>query len=174
MAGGYALVMFTGVKTKKQIQTVARLAREIWTEHYLPIIGKEQTEYMLEQFQSEAAVDKQIQSEGHLYFLVEPEDTPVGYLAVQPRPDDLLLRKIYLQRDTRGKGFGRKAIHFVEELAQTLEKPAITLTVNRYNSGSIAAYSRWGFCITNTEKTDIGGGFVMDDYVMQKQLDSTT
>jgi GNAT superfamily N-acetyltransferase len=164
--------MFTGVTTKKQIQTVARLAQKIWTEHYLPIIGKEQTEYMLEQFQSAEAIAKQIQSEDHLYFLIEPEDTPAGYLAVQPRADDLLLSKIYLERNTRGLGIGRKAIYFVEELAHTLGKPAITLTVNRYNSESIAAYSRWGFRIVNTVVTDIGGGFVMDDYVMKKQMES--
>jgi diamine N-acetyltransferase len=160
--------MFTAVQTKKQIETVARLARDIWTDHYVPIIGKEQTDYMLEKFQSAEAVSHQIRSEDYLYFLIEPEEHPVGYLAVQPRPDDLLLSKIYLERGLRGHGIGRKAMRFVEDLAQELGKPTITLTVNRHNSNSIAAYSRWGFRITNTAKIDVGSGFVMDDYVMQK------
>lgn len=161
--------MFTGVTTKKQIQTAAQLAQSIWTEHYIPIIGKEQTEYMLEKFQSANAIAEQIQSENFLYFLIEPEDRPVGYLSVQPRADDLLLSKIYLERELRGHGIGRKAIEFVEDLAHELGKPAITLTVNRHNSASIAAYSRWGFRIINAVKTDIGSGFVMDDYIMQKE-----
>ncbi|MDD3275722.1 MAG: GNAT family N-acetyltransferase [Kiritimatiellales bacterium] len=162
-------VMFIEVTTKKQIHTVARLAKEIWTEHYVPIIGKEQTEYMLNEFQSIDAITRQIQKDHCLYFLVDPEDRPIGYLAVQPREEDLLLSKIYLERASRGHGFGHKTIHFVEELARELEKPAITLTVNRYNSNSLASYSRWGFRIVDQIRTDIGGGFSMDDYVMQKK-----
>jgi RimJ/RimL family protein N-acetyltransferase len=163
------IVMFTEVTTKKKIQTVAQLAKKIWTEHYVPIIGKEQTEYMLEKFQSVEAVLREIRKENVLYFLIEPKDHPIGYLAIQPRKDDLLLSKIYLECAARGYGLGHKTIHFVEELAQELEKPVIILTVNRYNSNSIASYSRWGFRITDTAKTDIGGGFVMDDYVMRKE-----
>jgi ribosomal protein S18 acetylase RimI-like enzyme len=162
--------MFTEVTTKKKVQTVAQLAQKIWTEHYIPIIGKEQTEYMLEKFQSADAILREIQKENFLYFLIEPPDRlTAGYLAVQPRKDDLLLSKIYIERSSRGYGIGHQTIRFVEELAQELEKSAITLMVNRHNSGSIASYSRWGFRITNTAKTDIGNGFVMDDYVMQKE-----
>jgi RimJ/RimL family protein N-acetyltransferase len=123
-------------------------------------------------FQSAEAISRQIHSEEHLYFLIHLEERPVGYLAVQPRQNDLLLSKIYLERASRGHGLGRKSIHFVDELAQELAKPLITLTVNRYNSNSIAAYSRWGFRIIDTQVTDIGGGFVMDDYIMQKQMAS--
>jgi GNAT superfamily N-acetyltransferase len=166
--------MFTEVKTLPQIQTVARLAREIWTEHYLPLIGSEQTEYMLEHIQSETAITHQIESEDHLYFLIGNGPRLDGYLAVQPRKDDLLLSKIYLKHASRGRGIGHAAIRFIEELAKDLDKPVITLLVNRHNSGSIASYSRWGFHITNIEKTEIGCGFVTDDYVMQKPLDPAT
>ena len=168
-------IMFAEVITKKQIQTVAQLARKIWIEDYIPIIGKEQTEYMLEKFQSVEAILREIQEEDYLYFLIEPDGhPPVGYLAIQPRQDDLFLSKICLERASRGYGLGHKTIRFVEELAQELEKSAITLMVNKYNSGSIASCSRWGFRITNTAKTDIGDGFVMNDYVMQKQTASVS
>lgn len=170
MPGGYARLMFTAVRTKQQIKTAARLARDIWTEHYFPIIGKEQTDYMVEKFQSAEAIDCQIRFEEYLYFLIKPEEQPVGYLALQPREDDLLLSKIYLKQNQRGLGIGRRSIGFVDDLARELGKPAITLTVNRYNSNSIAVYSCWGFRITNTAKIDISGGFLMDDYVMQKDM----
>ena len=39
--------MFIEVSTEYQIEIVESLAREIWTEHYIPIIGKEQVDYML-------------------------------------------------------------------------------------------------------------------------------
>ncbi|MFA7256622.1 MAG: GNAT family N-acetyltransferase [Kiritimatiellales bacterium] len=163
-------VMFTEVTTPKRIDTVAHLARKVWMEHYVPIIGEEQTEYMLKKFQSPEAIAGQIQSGNYLYFLIEPEKHPVGYLAVQPQKEYLFLSKIYLEHALRGMGVGHKAIRFVEDLAKKLKKTVITLTVNRNNSDSIAAYSRWGFRIVDKVITDIGSGFVMDDYVMQKQL----
>lgn len=164
--------MFSEVITPQHIRTVARLAREIWNEHYIPIIGKAQTEYMVEKFQSAAVIKHQIEMEDYLYFLIEPEKTPEGYLSVQSRKEDLFLSKIYLRRIQRGLGFGRRAAGFVEELAKDLGKPAITLTVNKHNSDSIAAYSRWGFRIIDEVVTDIGSGFVMDDYVMQKPVEA--
>ena len=46
----------------------------------------------------------------------------------------------------------------------------IWLTVNKNNSGSIEAYKRMGFNIIDKIITDIGAGFVMDDYKMQLKL----
>ena len=44
------------------------------------------------------------------------------------------------------------------------------LTVNKYNSSSIEVYKKRGFEITDAAVTDIGSGFVMDDYIMEKQF----
>ena len=44
------------------------------------------------------------------------------------------------------------------------------MTVNKYNDRSINAYSTMGFKNTGGEITDIGGGFAMDDYRMEKEL----
>ena len=52
----------------------------------------------------------------------------------------------------------------IKELAN--RKP-IRLTVNKYNKNSIAAYRKWGFKIIDSVVTDIGSGFVMDDFIMQ-------
>jgi ribosomal protein S18 acetylase RimI-like enzyme len=162
--------MFVPVTAPDQIETVARLARAIWSEHYFPIIGKKQTDYMVENFQSADAVSRQIQDEAHLYFLIAPAGEHIGYFAIQSRPDELFLSKIYVEQSARRQGFGRKALDFIEEQALELGKPVITLTVNRHNSGSIAAYSRFGFRIVDECVTDIGDGFVMDDYIMQKEV----
>jgi ribosomal protein S18 acetylase RimI-like enzyme len=160
--------MLKEVKTHQQIETVVRLAKEIWLEHYSPIIGKEQTLYMLEKFQSAEAVHRQIHSENYLYYLIEPENEPAGYLAVYPRKEDLFLSKIYIKAAMQHRGLGRAAFRFAETLATELGKKTITLTVNKHNSDSIAAYSRWGFCIVDAVVTDIGDGYVMDDYILSK------
>ena len=41
------MTRFERVRSPEQIAAVTRLAREIWQEHYLPIIGQAQVEYML-------------------------------------------------------------------------------------------------------------------------------
>jgi RimJ/RimL family protein N-acetyltransferase len=46
----------------------------------------------------------------------------------------------------------------------------VYLQVNRNNFDSITVYRRLGFEVIDTVKTDIGGGFYMDDYVMAKPL----
>ena len=43
--------------------------------------------------------------------------------------------------------------------------------MNRFNEKAIGAYRRNGYAIRQELKTDIGGGFVMDDFIMEKRLE---
>jgi len=157
------------VSTERQIDIVESLAREIWTEHYIPIIGKGQVDYMLGRYQSRQAVKEQI-AYGVLYFLMEEGRDFIGYIAVQPRGDELFLSKIYLRSSRRAKGFGKKAVQFVEMLARERGLGKITLTVNKNNAGAIRAYEKMGFRNVGPLVQDIGSGFVMDDFAMEKTL----
>ena len=100
------MIEFKTVDNIEKIAQVAKLAEEIWNQHYLPMIGKEQVSYMLDNFQSEDAIKQQIAQ---------------GY----------------------------------------------QLTVNKRNFDSIAFYQKIGFKIVDCVEMDIGGGFIMDDYVME-------
>ena len=53
-------VTITQVETNDDIYTVATLAQEIWTQHFTPIIGASQVDYMLNKFQSTEAITAQI------------------------------------------------------------------------------------------------------------------
>ncbi len=161
--------MFEEVITESQIVVVETLAKEIWTEHYTPIIGKDQVEYMLEKFQSREAIAEQIRS-GYQYFIIREDDKSIGYLSIISKVSVLFLSKIYIKSDERGKGFARKAIQFVENLAKENELKKITLTVNKNNINSIKAYEKIGFKNLGSIVQDIGGGFIMDDYEMSKDL----
>ena len=46
----------------------------------------------------------------------------------------------------------------------------LVLAVNKGNRDAIAAYLKHGFRIGQAVVKDIGGGFVMDDYVMIKDI----
>lgn len=160
---------FIEVSIEHQIEIVESLAREIWTEHYTPIIGKEQVDYMLGRFQSKQAIRDQIRS-GVFYFLMEEGHEAIGYIAVEPRGDELFLSKIYVKSSRRAKGYGKKAVLYAESLARERGLRKIVLTVNKNNVGSIRAYEKMGFRNVESLVQDIGKGFVMDDHKMEKAI----
>jgi RimJ/RimL family protein N-acetyltransferase len=93
-------------------------------------------------------------------------------MALVPQPDDgvVQLSKLYLLEKCRGQGLGKEMLTFAEQRCRELGAGTLWLTVNKYNAGPIAFYKRMGFENVGAIVTDIGGGFVMDDYRMQKIL----
>jgi len=158
------------VDSEPAIASVAALATTIWREHYTPIIGAAQVAYMLERFQSAEALREQIGSGALHYFLIVSEGVEAGYLAFAPRGETLFLSKLYVLKTQRGKGLGAKAVGFAEAWGKERGMQRMELTVNRDNSASIAAYGRMGFVTLRAAVADIGGGFVMDDWVMEKSF----
>jgi len=161
--------LFIQVLTENQLDIVDSLATEIWNEHYIPIIGKPQVDYMLEKFQSKPAMKEQIKN-GYTYFLVEEEGRNVGYIGIQLKKDELFLSKLYIKSSERGNGLGKKAVQFLEDLANEKKLGKISLTVNKGNVNSIATYEKMGFNNLGSIIIDIGGGFIMDDFKMEKYL----
>lgn len=168
-------VQFVPVTSPEQIDVVAGLAHEIWYEYYVPLIGRAQVDYMVSKFQSTEAMAGQLR-EGYEYFLIqrgpsERDGQPIGYSAVQPQPANasLFLSKLYLLRDARGGGTGRVCMEFIEQLACRRGLNLLWLTVNKGNP-AVKAYERLGFRIAADLVIDIGGGFVMDDFRMEKPL----
>ena len=161
------------VSSEGQIVTIVNLADEIWNEYFTPIIGKPQVDYMLEKFQSKKVITEQIEN-GVLYFLIKDGKEAVGYMGVITDDRQLFLSKLYITSADRGKGYGRKAIEFLEQLAIAEGVNKISLTVNRNNSASINMYNKTGFENRGCVVKDIGYGFVMDDYKMEKIISSST
>lgn len=163
------MIEISPAKSIKQLQTIEVLAYTIWNEHYIPIIGKAQVDYMLEKFQSVAAIEQQI-ANGFEYYLLNYHKEPAGYLAIKPEEAVLFLSKIYVLGAYRGKKIGKAGIQFAEEHAKNIGKTCIRLTVNNNNTQSIEAYKKLGFKVTNPIVIDIGHGFFMDDFEMVKML----
>lgn len=168
--------------TIEQVERIARLAHEIWYEYYVPLIGRAQVDYMVAKFQSSTAMLGQL-DEGYRYFTVERSGTdvmaagedglPVGYFAVQPQPasGSLFISKLYLHRTARGLGTGRTVLEFIERMARVQALHCLSLTVNKDNP-AVATYQQWGFRVAEAIVIDIGNGFVMDDFRMEKPIES--
>jgi ribosomal protein S18 acetylase RimI-like enzyme len=165
------MTSFQAVQSKEQITAVVRLAREIWQEHYEPIIGQKQIDYMLEKFQSERALAEQL-GESYEYYIVVHHGQSVGYVAIVPDKSEpaLMISKLYVRKSERGHGLGKKTLRFVENLGQKRGITRIWLTVNKNNTHSIAWYSRMGFRNAGSIIQDIGSGFIMDDFRLEKTI----
>jgi diamine N-acetyltransferase len=155
--------------TKQHFEDIAALANIIWREHYIPIIGLEQVDYMVKNYQSADAMYSQYE-EGYIYFKVHYNKQFVGYVSIKKQEDNLFLSKIYISKDFRGQKIGKSAMEFVQAKAIEMNCKSITLGVNRFNVNSIKAYEAMGFKIVGEMITDIGNGFVMDDYKMENVL----
>lgn len=159
------------VITDEQIEITAALAKKIWNQHYVAIIGQDQVDYMVDKFQSEAAFAKQI-DEGYLYFLIQHEENFCGYLAlvVDEAAEKLMISKIYVDADFRGLGLGKQLMDFAIERGKEKHLKTLWLTVNKYNTNSIEWYKHLGFNVKEAIQIDIGNGFIMDDYLMEKPI----
>jgi len=164
----FNMIEITKSNTTPDYKQIEALADTIWREHYIPIVGKPQIDYMLDKFQSAKAIEKQVE-DGFEYFSIFYDKTPVGYISIKQETNALFLSKIYVLSSFRGKKIGKAAMQFIEQKAKSYQLESIRLTVNINNTNAIKAYEKLGFIIVGPVVADIGNGFVMDDYLMTKQ-----
>ncbi|MGI5959871.1 MAG: GNAT family N-acetyltransferase [Massiliimalia sp.] len=161
---------FLPVTTQEQREELAALAHEIWNQHFVPIIGQAQVDYMLEQFQSYPALTRQIQQDGYEYYFFHYNGENVGYVGIHPEADRLFLSKLYLKRAYRGRRLASQAFDFLCQYCKERGLSKIWLTVNKDNANTIQVYKNVGFTVVKAQVASIGNGFVMDDYVMEKEV----
>lgn len=157
---------------QQRAKDLAALARRIWLEHYTPIIGKAQVEYMLEKYQSAEQILKDIETDEFRYFIAYDEGIQVAYCAIKPdyKSGGLFLSKLYVNQTRRGRGISKMMLDRAKTVAKLNNLDHIWLTVNKHNSKSVEIYKKLGFIIVEELVTDIGNHFVMDDYRMQARV----
>ncbi len=153
-----------------EIKEMSNLASTIVKDHYDPILGETQNDYMVDKFQSVTAIKEQLEKGYSYYFVVNKGGLKVGFIAFYPREDHIYLSKFYLHKDYRGKGISRDMLHFVIARTKETGLNSIILNVNKYNDIAISAYEKLGFIRIDEEKNDIGNGYYMDDFVYKYSL----
>lgn len=161
--------MIQEVTTSAEVDTVVSLAATIWREYFPQLITPAQIEYMLERFLSQSAIRAQMTG-GTCYYLLQAQGRVVGFMAVAEQKQALHISKLYVHEDARGQGLAREALDFLEIHCHRQGLDRLWLRVNMQNELAISVYKRLGFHIHETLVEDIGGGFVMDDYVMEKAI----
>lgn len=150
---------------------IGTLAKRIWREHYTSFISEAQIEYMLRGKYGEDDLSRDIGAPDRWFEVLRVEGVLVGFLrCVLKSADQLKLEEIYLASTQRGMGFGHMLLERAEWRARDLGCSTIMLYVNKRNKVAVQAYLRSGFVVHDEAVFDIGGGFVMDDYLMVKHL----
>ena len=149
-----------------EILSLETLSKEIWNQHFVPIIGQAQVDYMLEKFQSYEPIKKQI-SEGMHYFMLFSGGEKAGYCGYKMDGNRVFLSKLYVKLEYRGNGLSKLMLENIRKFASENNLKAVYLTVNKHNDDTISIYRHLGFEVIDSVVSDIGSGFVMDDYIMQ-------
>jgi len=155
------------ITTQEQLDDFYPALEEIWQEVFTPIIGSEQVEYMLENYQSKEIIMQEVQA-GVNYYALILNNKYVGYIAYEISSDSLYLSKIYIINEYRGQGFMREIFNWFDELAQEYGLKQ-RLRVNQGNTRAIRVYQHLGFKLLQEAISDIGQGFQMVDYVFEKE-----
>ncbi len=155
--------------TGKDIPLIRELTFKVWPQTYASLLSQEQIDYMLEMMYSPASLQKQM-DDGARFIFVYDEKEPVGFAAYQEiEPAIFKLHKLYVLPSQQGKGTGRFVIdHIINDIRQQDAK-ALQLQVNRYNKAK-NFYERLGFTAIDEIELDIGNGFFMRDFIMEKKI----
>ena len=158
--------------TDDSFTDIRAIAKEVWPIAYGAILSAEQLNYMMEMMYSVTALRQQAGEKKHRFILAKEEETVLGFASFEfnyGKKPKTKIHKIYILTTAQGKGIGKQLIDFIAREARQKHQKALVLNVNKYNI-AIRFYEALGFDISFEEVIDIGNGFVMDDYVMEKSI----
>lgn len=151
------------------IAAVIDLAGVIWRRHYPGVISMEQIDYMLAQRYTPAVIRAQMQSGNAWWDKAVLDGRIIGFAQYELYEHSMKLDKLYVHQDHQRQGYGGRMLAHVEDAARRHGLSTVRLNVNKHNLNSIEAYRKNGYAVVETVVADIGRGFVMDDYVMEKK-----
>ncbi|MDS4015063.1 MAG: GNAT family N-acetyltransferase [Candidatus Accumulibacter sp.] len=160
--------------TDADVDAIVDLARVVWYDTYPAIISRAQIEFMLAQRYDAAKIRSELTQAGVWWDQARIGQQLVGFAcSLSSGNSELKLDKIYVDPQHQGAGVGARLIGQVAARARAAGCPTLILAVNKRNERAIAAYRRHGFIVREAVCVDIGGGFVMDDFIMAKSLNTS-
>ncbi|MGV0924834.1 GNAT family N-acetyltransferase [Empedobacter tilapiae] len=155
---------------EKNIHLVQPLAKEIWNECYKDLLSQDQINYMIDMMYNNDKVNEGIEN-SEIWEILKIDNVPSGYLHYKlDENNTVFLSKIYLKESNQTKGIGQLMLNRVVDFAKEKSAKAVHLTVNKHNAKAIRFYEKNGFKNMESKTFDIGNGYIMDDYIYQKNL----
>ena len=152
------------------IPLIRELTFRVWPQTYANILSQKQIDYMLEMMYSEASLKKQMTEDACQFIIVYEDGNPVGFASYSEEgAQRWKLNKIYVLQNQQGKGTGKYVINYIIEEIKKKNANSLFLQVNRYNNAK-TFYEKLGCIEIDFSNLDIGNGYFMNDYVMEKML----
>lgn len=156
--------------SRNEIDAVSALARVVWQATYPPLIPQAQIDAMLADRYAPERMREQLDDARHAWRVASEGGVPVGFAHAILGDSGCKLDKLYVHPDRQRRGIGAALMREIEAWARDHQARRLWLQVNRGNAQAVRAYEKYGFRIVESRVFDIGGGFVMDDHVMEKRL----
>ena len=156
------------------LDSIAKVATSSLESTYKGVMTTEQIDYLNDLSYSQGSLKDQF-NKGQIFFIASIDDQDVGFAAVvQEGPDLYHLSKIYVLAQFQHQGVGRALLErVVEAVKKDHPQGACTLelAVNSFNSAA-SFYKKMGMVKVREQLTDMGGGFVLAQDVMELKLNS--
>lgn len=153
----------------ENVNELTPFAKEVFIDYYLPQLGINQCNYMVNLFLSEKAFIEKLEH-NHQLSLYYKDDQKCAFTEYLIDEERIFLSKLYVHKDYRGQGIGQIMLQEVIDYAKIHHKKAIYLTVNKYNEKTIQIYKHLNFKVIDSVVSDIGESYVMDDYIMELKM----
>ena len=165
------LITFEELTTAASLQIIRELASDVWPKTFAEILSDEQIRYMMQMMYAPEVMEKELAG-GYHFEIIKIDSIPAGYFSWSPFESTVTakLHKVYLLQKFHGMGLGSAMLVQAEKRIKTAGFSKVRLNVNKYNFKAIKAYERRNFNNIQSVKIDIGNGFFMDDFVMEKSL----
>jgi len=156
----------------EHLPALSELAGVVWRACYPGVISPEQIEFMLARMYDHDTLRDEITHQGIRFYRLLVAGQFSGFASIGPteKPGVMKLHKLYLLPELHGRGLGSRLLEYCQTEARRLGARRLILAVNKRNAPALAAYRRNGFAVQESVRADIGGGFVMDDFIMGKDL----
>lgn len=157
--------------SEAEIPALRALAERIWRVSYATMLTPGQIDYMLAWMYAPETIAREM-AEGVIWETAWLEDELIGFHSCTPEPETqrVKLNKLYVLPELQGQGLGQQLLERVHAVAAQRGARQVWLQVNKRNARAIRAYERAGYVVERSAVFDIGGGFVMDDFIMTRVI----
>ena len=160
------------IATLADVNRIREIAEITWPVTYSSIISLDQIQFMLDWMYDKQTISSAIEAVNQDFLVLEIEDEIVGFAGIEHQYEGKAitrLHKLYVLPSTQGTGGGKTLLNAVEYEARIHKCTLLHLNVNKANP-AVQFYFKNGFEVDHEIILEIGNGFVMDDFVMTKEI----
>lgn len=153
-------------------KAIQDIAGKTWPVTYGSILSSEQIQYMFSMMYDLKALKNQAETKNHHFIIAEEDGNFLGFASYEfdyHNEPKTKIHKIYILPETQGSGIGKKLIYYISEKAKSNNQEFLSLNVNRFNE-AIHFYTKIGFEKVGEEDINIGNGYLMEDFIMEKKI----